>query len=186
MQNLTDTTSALGIDQDSRPPRIYAACLAAYNNGHLHGCWIDADQSVRRILHSIKNMLANSPIPDAEEWAIHDFDNFHGVQLSEYQSLTSVSAIAAFLTEYGELGAKLLAYFPGDINAARAAFEDYAGCFPTLGHFAEDLTENTGPEIPASLLYYIDWQSMGKDMELNGDIFTINLGFETLHVFWSH
>ena len=25
-------------------PRIYAACLAAYNNGHLHGRWIDATQ----------------------------------------------------------------------------------------------------------------------------------------------
>ena len=25
-------------------PRIYVACLAAYNNGHLHGAWIDAAQ----------------------------------------------------------------------------------------------------------------------------------------------
>jgi Antirestriction protein (ArdA) len=25
-------------------PRIYVACLAAYNNGRLHGEWIDADQ----------------------------------------------------------------------------------------------------------------------------------------------
>ena len=26
-------------------PRIYVACLAAYNNGYLHGAWIDADQA---------------------------------------------------------------------------------------------------------------------------------------------
>lgn len=26
--------------------RIYVACLAAYNNGILHGAWIDADQDV--------------------------------------------------------------------------------------------------------------------------------------------
>jgi Antirestriction protein (ArdA) len=25
-------------------PRIYVACLAAYNNGYLHGAWIDAIQ----------------------------------------------------------------------------------------------------------------------------------------------
>jgi antirestriction protein len=25
-------------------PRIYVACLAAYNNGNLHGAWIDATQ----------------------------------------------------------------------------------------------------------------------------------------------
>ena len=30
-------------------PRIYVACLAAYNNGRLHGRWIDADQSVEDI-----------------------------------------------------------------------------------------------------------------------------------------
>ena len=26
-------------------PKIYVACLAAYNNGKLHGSWIYADQS---------------------------------------------------------------------------------------------------------------------------------------------
>lgn len=30
-------------DQTKDGPRIYVACLAAYNNGHLHGRWIDAD-----------------------------------------------------------------------------------------------------------------------------------------------
>lgn len=29
---------------DGQGPRIYVACLAAYNNGSLHGRWIDADQ----------------------------------------------------------------------------------------------------------------------------------------------
>ena len=26
----------------TEPPRIYVACLAAYNNGILHGAWIEA------------------------------------------------------------------------------------------------------------------------------------------------
>jgi hypothetical protein len=29
-------------------PQIYVACLAAYNNGRLHGVWIDA---VRHVAH---------------------------------------------------------------------------------------------------------------------------------------
>ena len=29
--------------QANTKPRIYVACLAAYNNGILHGVWIDAD-----------------------------------------------------------------------------------------------------------------------------------------------
>jgi antirestriction protein len=29
---------------DENTPKIYVACLAAYNSGHLHGLWIDATQ----------------------------------------------------------------------------------------------------------------------------------------------
>ena len=59
-------------------PRIYVACLAAYNNGILHGCWVDADQSFEDIWQEIRDMLASSPIPGAEEHAIHDYDGFGG------------------------------------------------------------------------------------------------------------
>ena len=30
-------------------PKIYVACLAAYNNGFLHGQWIDANQETEAI-----------------------------------------------------------------------------------------------------------------------------------------
>lgn len=52
-------------------PRIYVACLAAYNSGRLHGAWIDASQDVDDIWNELKQVLASSPVPDAEEWAIH-------------------------------------------------------------------------------------------------------------------
>ena len=55
-------------------PRIYVACLAAYNNGYLHGDWIDADQDVDEIRDEIATMLARSPIEHAEEYAIHDYE----------------------------------------------------------------------------------------------------------------
>ncbi len=56
---------------ESDGPRIYVACLAAYNNGHLHGRWIDAAQDAEDIQSEISEMLSASPIPNAEEWAIH-------------------------------------------------------------------------------------------------------------------
>ncbi|MEH6810874.1 MAG: antirestriction protein ArdA, partial [Hyphomonas oceanitis] len=40
-----ETPAPLGTDTgpDLRETqRIYVACLAAYNNGHLHGAWIEA------------------------------------------------------------------------------------------------------------------------------------------------
>ena len=64
-------------------PRIYVACLAAYNGGRLHGEWIDADQSADDIGEAIKQMLSRSPEPCAEEWAIHDHENFQGIELGE-------------------------------------------------------------------------------------------------------
>ena len=48
-------------------PRIYVACLAAYNNGILHGEWIDADQGVEHISEQAAAMLKASPIEDAED-----------------------------------------------------------------------------------------------------------------------
>jgi antirestriction protein len=44
--------------------RIYAACLASYNNGCLHGAWIDADQDVESIRAEIDAMLRASPYPN--------------------------------------------------------------------------------------------------------------------------
>jgi len=51
-------------------PRIYVACLAAYNSGRLHGRWIDAAQDAEDIKAQIAEMLKESPEPGAEEWAI--------------------------------------------------------------------------------------------------------------------
>ena len=54
---------------------IYAACLASYNAGRLHGVWIDATQDVDHTDADIRVMLSESFEPDAEEWAIHDYEN---------------------------------------------------------------------------------------------------------------
>jgi len=64
-------------------PRIYVACLAAYNKGYLHGVWIDADQDADQIRGEIAAMLACSPVEDAEEYAIHDYEGFESVSISE-------------------------------------------------------------------------------------------------------
>lgn len=48
--------------------KIYVACLAAYNNGYLHGAWIDADQDAYDLYADIRTMLDASPVAeDAEE-----------------------------------------------------------------------------------------------------------------------
>lgn len=163
--------------------RIYVACLAAYNNGILHGHWIEADQDAEDIWAEIAEMLKASPIPQAEEWAIHDYEGFEGAPISEYQGIESVAEIAAFLSEQGALGGQLIAHFNDLSEARRAMEEDYAGEYASLAEFAEELTEQT-TEIPESLQPYIDYEAMGRDLAIN-DVFAIEIGFEAVHVFWS-
>ncbi|MCR9193835.1 MAG: antirestriction protein ArdA [Hyphomonas sp.] len=165
-------------------PRIYVACLAAYNNGRLHGRWIDATDP-HDVWQAVSAMLAASPEPDAEEWAIHDYENFYGCNISEYAGFDTVCALAAFLEEHGELGAKLYNELTEDLDQARAAFDDYAGEYKSAADFAEQLHEDTGTEIPDSLRYYIDWQALARDMALNGEIMVFQTGFDEVHVFWS-
>lgn len=165
--------------------RIYAACLAAYNNGILHGAWIDADQDADSIRGNIAAMLKASPIPDAEEWAIHDHEGFEGLDIAEYEGIDAVARKAEFITEHGKLGAEVASYYGGDLDDAERALEEgYFGEYRTAADFAEEVTENQS-DIPENLRYYIDYEGMARDMELSGDIFTIETGFEEVHVFGS-
>ena len=166
--------------------KFYVACLAAYNNGRLHGAWIDATQDVDDIMAEVQTMLEASPEPDAEEWAIHDYDGFGGLRLSEYESFESVHMIACFLEEYPDLGPHILDHFNGDIDEARGALEDqYQGCYESLAEYAQNLTEET-TTIPQHLEYYVDYDRMGRDMEMNGDVVTIETAYNEVHVFWAH
>ena len=169
---------------DPDTPKIYVACLAAYNNGHLHGSWIDVvDED--GIQDAVRALLKSSPIPDAEEYAIHDYENFDGVTINEYDSFARVVEIAEFLENCSGFGGKLLENYGGDIEDAESALERYNGEYESLADFAEELTEST-TEIPKNLKYYIDYKSMARDMEMNGDIFSIETAYKEIHVFWNN
>ncbi|MFJ8699487.1 antirestriction protein ArdA [Streptomyces ardesiacus] len=97
-------------------PRIYVASLTDYNNAILHGEWIDADQDPDQIHAEVQAMLKKSPAARkygdvAEEWAIHDYEGFYGISLSEWESFERVSAIAKLLKEHPPA---LVAYYVGD------------------------------------------------------------------------
>ncbi|MCF6221810.1 MAG: antirestriction protein ArdA [Robiginitomaculum sp.] len=169
---------------DPDTPRIYVACLAAYNDGQLHGCWIDVEDE-DRIWEAVQAMLKSSPIPLAEEWSIHDYENFQSVTINESHSFARVVEIAEFIGNCSGFGGKLLENYGGDIEDAESALERYNGEYESLADFAQELTEST-TQIPKTLEYYIDYKSMARDMELSGDIFTIETGYKEIHVFWNN
>ena len=165
-------------------PKIWVGCWAAYNAGRLHGRWIEVTDE-GEIWDQVRAMLAASPAPDAEEHGIFDYEGFEGAEVSEQADFAHVCQLAEFIGEHGELGGKLLEHFGQNLDEAKAAFEDYAGEYKSLADFAAEFTEETGVKIPESLTYYIDYDAMGRDMELGGDVYTINTGFEETHIFWS-
>lgn len=163
-------------------PRIYVACLAAYNNGYLHGEWIDANQDLDSLWGEVKKILASSPIPNAEEFAIHDYEGFGEIRINEYTGLETVANYAEFLAEHGELGANVFAY-TDDIDEARKLIEEcYHGWFDSEEDFAYYWThEVDGREIPNYLRHYIDYKAMAHDYFID-NFFSIEIGLE-VHVF---
>lgn len=163
-------------------PTIYVADLAAYNNSISRGVWIDATNEPDDINNEIKVMLSKSPIANAEEYAIHGYEGFCGCELGESAGIDNVHSVACFIDESGEVAGRLLASFLGDLEQAKTAFSDhYAGCFESISGFAENFSDQAG-EIPSSLRPYIDFEAMGNDM----GIFTIETGYQEVHVFWNH
>jgi antirestriction protein len=176
----------MGQAAETLEPRIYVACLAAYNDGHLHGVWIDIEDDANAVREAIAKMLEASPAPHAEEYAIHDYEGFGEVYVSEYAGIDKVVEIAGFLREHGTLGAGVLEHYGDDLAQAREAMEDrYRGVFKSLAECMEELTDEC-VVIPESLVNYIDYEAMARDAELNGDFFTVETGYEEVHVFWGH
>ena len=168
----------------SDPIRIYVACLAAYNNGHLHGEWINVTDEAS-IWEAVQTMLFASPIEeDAEEWAIHDYEGFEGAEVGEYYSFENVVELADYIRERGALGAQVLNYYGGNIEDAKARFEDYAGEYDSLETYAEELTEQSGETIPERLEPYIDYKAMAHDYEQSSDFLTFEVG-GSVHIFWA-
>jgi antirestriction protein len=165
-------------------PRIYVASLADYNAGRLHGRWIDAAQDADDTHAEIRAMLASSREPVAEEWAIHDYDDFGAINLGEYESIEKVAGIAQGIEEHGEAFA---AFLSNDSDATAEQFEEaYRGTYRTVEDFADELIEEgILGEIPEALEPYIDTEKFAHDLEVGGDIFTVD-GGEGVFIFWSN
>lgn len=167
--------------------RIYVASLSDYNNGILFGNWFAPDDygfNSEELTAAVTRMLGDSPakrrgLGVAEEWAIHDYEGFEGIRISEYESFDTVVDLAKAIDSFGSAEAQAfglwlenivgdITYFsdPDDaVNRFQEAYigekslEDYAY------EYAEDVLGLTG-----AALDYFDCEKFGRDLELGGDI----------------
>jgi len=166
--------------------RIYVACLACYNAGRMVGRWIDAEQDAGAIEAERAAMM--DPVTGEhdpcclphEETAIHDFEGFEGIRLGESESLADVAKLAELLEEHG---AAFGAWYDNETrdladDLGEEFQEQFRGEWRSLEEYAEDWLEQTGglADVPESLRYYFDFAAFGRDLETNGDVWTVDGG----------
>ena len=152
-------------------PRIYAACLASYNNGILHGAWIDADQDSEDILQNIAEMLERSPITGAEEWAVHDYEGLP-TSLGEYPDLDLVAEVAQGIEEHGDAFRAYVELVGAEFATVEDFQDNYIGEYQSQAELAENLLTDSGEfaQVPERLQWFIDFDAYGRDLIAGGSV----------------
>lgn len=181
-------------------PRIYVASLSDYNAGLLHGVWIDLEgKDADEVSAEIAAMLRKSPNPNtvdsegrptAEEYAIHDYDNFHGIRIEEFLPVARAVLLASLLVNAGDDAPALGAYVNNlglsyvDEGTGDKFEEAYRGNWDNEEDFAEEWAESVGllPQIPEDVRYYFDFGRFANDLFL-GDFYSISDGDGGVFVF---
>jgi len=141
-------------------------------------------EGVRALRANIEmEVLSTSPVPEAEEWAIHDIDNWHGLSVGEHEALSDVVAKALLVIEHGALGVALARHLGADHDPDLLhqvwtwMDEQYDGAFDSPQDWAGTWLDETGVlnEVPVALRPYVDFEAYARDAELSGDIVMLRL-----------
>src|SRR5690606_31878459 len=120
-------------------------CLASYNEGILHGAWIDLDgKDADGIQAEIDAMLAASPVPGAEEWAAHDWE---GLDFGEYPDLAEVAAYVEAMESLDDSERDAFRAFtdnmgPHDGTSLEHFREAYLGEFNSVEDYAQQYIDD--------------------------------------------
>ena len=136
--------------------QIYVACLASYNAGRLIGEWITPANDEEKLLAQIDKILKASPEPEAEEWAIHDYNNFPN--LGEYPSVSNIVKVREAQKKHGvnEINAFLNNWSIEDLES----FEDsYAGEYESFREYSDQLADECG----YNTNNYFDYKAFERD-----------------------
>lgn len=157
--------------------QVYVANLGKYNEGELVGSWftppIDFDDLAEKI--GLNN--------EYEEYAIHDYELPFDVD--EYTPITEINRLCEGISElegtaiYEELKEIKSMWFNSfdELIDNKDDIISYSDC-DSMEDVARYLIEESGQlgEVPANLQNYIDYQSLGRDMEIEGNFLVTSHG----------
>ncbi len=127
--------------------------------------------------------LRTSPMPQAQEIAVHDYQGFGSLSIGAHEDIDSVHQKATFMIEHGALGAAAASCYDGDLEAAELALQDYyEGDYESERHYAWHLFDKPYlHRIPEHIQAYIDYDQFKRDIFMS-DYFAIELAGKS-HIF---
>jgi antirestriction protein len=111
-------------------------------------------------------MLATSPAPDAEEYAVHDFEGFGAYRVSEWSNVSTLVAIAEAVEEFGPFILAYLAEVHDDLGDAVAAVEEMTEADNFAAYAYEMANDCVLAEVDPSstLARYFDFDAFERDL----------------------
>lgn len=154
-------------------PKVYVACLACYNEGRLHGMWMNADELEERWEYAEEHDRQDRvghfnpcPRPSHDEWAIHDYDGVP--DLGEHPDIPYLIKVMRCIEEHGEPFYEWFNLDPHNKShhddLSEAFEEAYCGAWDSPKDFAEQLAEDLGylpstrEKNPNPLFAFVDFE----------------------------
>lgn len=163
--------------------QLHITCLAAYNNNKTHTMTIDLDtmHTAEEINEMIQDFLKDSPMDDAEEWAIHGYENFP--DMGENPDLDEIETVLGLMDEYGQEVVCGVVEYTNCADAAHSMFTDrYLGTHDSYDEYVEQYVDDCVlHEIPENLRGYFDYQRFGSDMEHDLEVIEVEGGVAIFH-----
>jgi antirestriction protein len=159
-------------------PRVWIGSLADYNNGILTGEWVEAAVQDEELLAAAHRIVARSEMPDAEEWAIFDADEFAGWQPGEYEDLALVAKVARGIAEHGPAFGEWAELHDADPMMLDSFTDAYLGEYDSPAAWAEGVMGELGindqlANLPGELRHYVrfDYEGWAHDAQLSGEVY---------------
>lgn len=161
-------------------PRVWIGSLADYNNGSLHGEWMNADVDEAELIERIHAMLARGEEQPAEEWMIFDYDNFAGFTVGEWEDLDTLTRVARGIAEHGPAFATLAELHGGTPDVLDRFGEIFLGTYDSREAWAQSVVDDFEVErliehdldVPDWLKAHIriDLNGIAHDLAISGDV----------------
>ena len=172
-------------------PSVWIGCLAAYNQGILHGDWVVVGDGMNVIEDQIQRILAESPVEDSEEWFLGDTDNLP--YMGEFPSLEKMDDVGEFIKMNSDIYPpavllKVLEFTAIDLELANELIEECMGIYPNFREFSDSIADEiVFSELPncyrnnSVLTQYFDYESFANDLAHDYHVIDVPGGVFIVH-----